>query len=334
MMVVGSDGYVLSVLGPYMADYSNNDASIIKHMMNKNSEDMKDWLKENDVMVVDRGFRDAVEFLQESGLRVEMPSYLQKGAKQHTTEEANLSRLVTKVRWVVESANGRLKQWRLLDKVVPNTLVPQIGDFVRIICAICNKFRPPLANMDPQLEEEATKMLEKVCLSNKVQEFVEENNLVKRRVPYKKIDSINDVLSDFPHLSMDDLRSITMGVYQIKQCICYSKEHLSDEGTYDLMFCTEFPSLLQVKIQSRHSKNSVHTLWIKYILEDMSCPISGWYCTCKVGARVVGCCAHVASVLWYIGYQRHQDDPLAKGKKLAQCLDDAGENATVDNTEE
>ncbi|GFQ66503.1 uncharacterized protein TNCT_546991 [Trichonephila clavata] len=30
-----------------------------------------------------------------------------------------------------------------------------------------------------------------------------------------------------------------------------------------------------------------------------------WYCLCKVGARVVGCCAHVASILWYLGYWRH-----------------------------
>jgi hypothetical protein len=28
--------------------------------------------------------------------------YLNKGKKQHTTEEANKSRLITKVRWVVE----------------------------------------------------------------------------------------------------------------------------------------------------------------------------------------------------------------------------------------
>ncbi|GFR21588.1 hypothetical protein TNCT_14081 [Trichonephila clavata] len=28
-------------------------------------------------------------------------------------------------------------------------------------------------------------------------------------------------------------------------------------------------------------------------------------CQCKVGARVVNCCAHVASVLWYLGYWRH-----------------------------
>ncbi|GFW94531.1 uncharacterized protein TNCV_3904411 [Trichonephila clavipes] len=30
----------------------------------------------------------------------------------------------------------------------------------------------------------------------------------------------------------------------------------------------------------------------------------GFNWQCKVGARVVGCCAHVASVLWYLGYWR------------------------------
>jgi hypothetical protein len=54
------------------------------------------------------------------------------GKKQHTTEEANKSRLITKVRWVVESANGRIKQWTFLDKGVPNKLVKYIGDFVKL----------------------------------------------------------------------------------------------------------------------------------------------------------------------------------------------------------
>ena len=58
--------------------------------------------------------------------------------KQYTTEVANKSRLITKVRWVVERANGRINQWRFLDKVVPNRLVKYIGDFVKIVCAILN----------------------------------------------------------------------------------------------------------------------------------------------------------------------------------------------------
>ena len=52
--------------------------------------------------MVDRGFRDSIDFLEKIGLKHEMPDYLSRGCKQHTTEEANHSRFVTKVRWVVE----------------------------------------------------------------------------------------------------------------------------------------------------------------------------------------------------------------------------------------
>ena len=64
--------------------------------------------------------------------------------KQHSTEEANESRLVTKVRWVVDSANGVIKQWKALSNVLPNSQIPFAGDYVRIVCSVCNSFRPSL----------------------------------------------------------------------------------------------------------------------------------------------------------------------------------------------
>ena len=101
-------------------------------------------MKENDVFVVDRGFRDSLELLRNLGFQIAMPHFLPKGVKQHFVQEGNESRLVTKIRWVVESANGRIKQWRALRHVIPNSQVPFIEDYVRIVCAICNAYRPPL----------------------------------------------------------------------------------------------------------------------------------------------------------------------------------------------
>ena len=72
-----------------------------------------------------------------------MSLFLNKSEKQHSTEEANESRLVTKVRWVVESANGRITQWRALSNVLPNTQIPFAGGYVRIVCSLCNAFGPP-----------------------------------------------------------------------------------------------------------------------------------------------------------------------------------------------
>jgi hypothetical protein len=51
---------------------------------------------ENDIVILDRGFRDALPFLEEIGIKGEMPKFLKKGEKQMSTEDANLSRLVTK----------------------------------------------------------------------------------------------------------------------------------------------------------------------------------------------------------------------------------------------
>jgi hypothetical protein len=96
MMVVTTSGYILSVIGPYMADSKNNDAQILTHMIRSNVEEMRSWLKEGDTFIVDRGFRDCADVLADIGIRMEMPCFL-RGAKQHTTEESNSSRLVTKV---------------------------------------------------------------------------------------------------------------------------------------------------------------------------------------------------------------------------------------------
>jgi hypothetical protein len=51
-------------------------------------------------------------------------------------------------------------------------------------------------------------------------------------------------------------------------------------------------------------------------------PIIDWYCTCKiVGTRVVSCCAHIASVLWFLGYVRHQNNTIPSNIRNHQLLD-------------
>lgn len=57
-------------------------------------------------------------------------------------------------------------------------------------------------------------------------------------------------------------------------------------------------------------------------------PISGWYCDCKVGAKTVGCCAHVASVLWYLGYARNHPYTLVPSKNPK--IQDAANSYTLE----
>ena len=54
-------------------------------------------------------------------------------------------------------------------------------------------------------------------------------------------------------------------------------------------------------------------------------PVKDWFCQCKAGARVVGCCAHVSSVIWHLGLTRHFEQPLPSRRDSKQSLF----NATV-----
>jgi hypothetical protein len=85
-----------------LADGKNNDASIAKNMFINNEQDILNWLHQDDVVVVDRGFRDAIRTINNLGYTVQMPDFL-NGKKQMSTQEANHSRCVTKVRWIIES---------------------------------------------------------------------------------------------------------------------------------------------------------------------------------------------------------------------------------------
>ncbi|CAC5408154.1 unnamed protein product [Mytilus coruscus] len=81
LIIVGTDGYILSILGPYFADGHNNDASITKHAITNNLENITAWLQDDDICIVDRGFRDAVQYLEDQGYMIKMPVCLVKGKK-------------------------------------------------------------------------------------------------------------------------------------------------------------------------------------------------------------------------------------------------------------
>lgn len=64
-----------------------------------------------------------------------------------------------------------------------------------------------------------------------------------------------------------------------------------------------------------------------------SIQVTAWYCRCKTGARVVGVCAHIAAVLWYLGYARHIQDSKNIGvRNWAEYVEDAANVPEVIDT--
>ena len=133
VLITTATGYIVSCIGPYFADYKNNDAEIMKHIIYKNKENIVQWLERAVILVIDRGFRDALDYLHLRGYQTYILSFLANGTKQFTAETADQTRIVTKAGWDIESINGRIKQWRTFDEVLPSSLLKTANDLVAII---------------------------------------------------------------------------------------------------------------------------------------------------------------------------------------------------------
>ena len=62
-----------------------------------------------------------------------------------------------------------------------------------------------------------------------------------------------------------------------------------------------------MKIQSRHT-TSKHYIFTEY--DNVN--VKAWFCQCKAGARTVGMCAPIASIVWYLAYARYTTIPLKR----------------------
>ena len=91
------------------------------------------------------------------GLNVFLPPFL-NGRRQFTTAEADESRCVTKIRWIVEAVNGQLKQFKFFSNTVQNSSIPHLKDYLSIACSIINKYRTPIKTSSVEDIEIAEKM--------------------------------------------------------------------------------------------------------------------------------------------------------------------------------
>lgn len=91
-LVVFPDGYILDASGIYYTDRNNNDATILK--WHCEHSDLLLFLEDNDTVILDRGYRDVVGYLQNQGINVCMPELLPKNERRFSCDSANSSRKV------------------------------------------------------------------------------------------------------------------------------------------------------------------------------------------------------------------------------------------------
>lgn len=309
-----TDGFVVDMLGPYPA--TQNDAEIMKIIID-DPNGLCTFLKPGDIFILDRGFRDVQNHLEEKDFEVMMPA-LKGKRKQLTTEESNQSRFVTKNRWVVEAVHGVIKQkYRSLDHKIDNKLLPKVGIFFKIAAFINNKFGKRLTS-DVELAEDILAMMHsKKNVSNKLAIEAEEKGWFRRKTLFKPITS--DEVPDFPEMTERQLITFFTGSYQLSQAVSYLAEMVDDDGKLNMEYAREEPNVLKVKVQSRHISRTSYRCFIRYAPGTIGVSgIKDHACECANGRRTVGCCSHIAAIVYYLSHARY----LSRIPKPAKILSD------------
>jgi hypothetical protein len=304
MMVVCTDGYILNADETYFADNDNTDATILRAMLiaPEDPKSILSVLQKDDALLLDRGFKKAIEDAESHGIKTFMPCFLKKPDKQFSTKDANYSRQVTILRGNVERANGRLKlMFKFFDHVVPARYMKNLPRLLQVALGIINAFSPPLFTETEFHVLVADKVVERLNMCNELMDKVLSTGLDRVRVKWELADE--DCVLEFPELSIDDIREITLGPYQVRQASLYNYQHTGGGSSgYRFFVHKDVSGLIYIKLQSRHSKGNEYKVWIEFV-EHGTGPesILGYYCLCKNGARTLGCCSHVAAVRYTLG---------------------------------
>ena len=208
MVVVTTTDYIVAIFDPFFSDNSNNDASILKHIMINNFDDILNWIEENDIMILDRGFRVSLGVLKSFDIDVAMPCFLNHNEKQLDVQEANNSRFVTMLRWVVESVNARIKRFKWFSQVIPNSSLPFIEDFTAILAAVLNCFHTPMVTTSTT-NDIIAHMNSLRTKSNALQTYLMHNQLTRSTI--WNVINVQHLTQPFPRLSLSELRTLTLG---------------------------------------------------------------------------------------------------------------------------
>lgn len=338
MVCVTPNGTYVDVFGPYTA--VTNDAKIMEAVFDKHSDEIMNVLERGDVVLVDRGFRDCVQLFESKGFVVKMPEFVKRddATGQLTTKKANLSRLVTANRFVIESRNGNVKSiWHVFDtKWSAFDLVHLIDDY-RIGAALINRFFQKIHPNKHDAEQIAATMLNRVGVENKLAKIVKKQNFQKELKNFTLGDEIECV---FPVLTRDELKAISLGNYQINQSFAYCVEHIRADANNSFKFfiCPDAigekffgelvrdhgivqPILVFAQLRSRFKAN---TKYQTFVLADASLngssAILEYCCECRHGLRTVGCCGHVMTLIGYLSYMRHNPESLRETAEFLNHL--------------
>eukprot|EP00475_Leptophrys_vorax_P011333 TRINITY_DN17843_c0_g2_i1.p1 TRINITY_DN17843_c0_g2~~TRINITY_DN17843_c0_g2_i1.p1 ORF type:complete len:257 (+),score=56.55 TRINITY_DN17843_c0_g2_i1:355-1125(+) len=207
MICVSPDGQFIDSFGLFFCDGKNNDQGVLDYLYETN-DDLANYFKDEDEFMVDRGFSRC-----EVGHKLHCPKSLQKGQKRLDANDADYTRRVTKFRYVIEAAFGRLKQFKFLSGVIPLIYAPKLHEIIRAAMTLINLFMGALSEDSLIVKDEVDRMIRHECTANSLE------NLMEETTGWKEIRS-EDI--GIPRdLSLSQIREWALGPYALNLADSY-----------------------------------------------------------------------------------------------------------------
>lgn len=118
-------------------------------------------------------------------------------------------------------------------------------------------------------------------------------------------------------MTIRDLTILFTGTYQLSQAVSYLADMVDKDGQIKVQYVKEQSNVLKLQVSSRHINRKMYRCFLKY--KPNSEGIFGllkYICDCANGGRTVGCCSHVAAIIYYLAHARY----LSKIYKPAEIL--------------
>ena len=247
LIVVLPDGTFYDIFGPFYANKIHGDDKIWNSVIN--SESMNIFEKGKSSFLVDRGFQRASQ-----DFPLIAPESFPKGKKQLDRDAGNRTRLVTRLRNVVERAFGRLKQWKFLANIIDTNYTPKLHAIIRLIGAIINEFSVPLMAGNIEQVEQIEKVIDqRIHLEELNQEIICENT------GWIQTNKLN--LDFLPKYETDELEEFNLGG---KYALNLAASYLNVNNDLIFRIHNKYPRTVRSSIKSRHSDQKRYKVILQF----------------------------------------------------------------------
>lgn len=189
------------------------DAQIMSEIINDQTSPLHILLQTDDVFILDRGFRDSIPDIESAGYVAHMPPSKDRHATQLTDIQANKSRQVTMVRWVIEVINGWFKRYyKIFRHTIINKTLPHVFEDFRIAEALINAFRQRLTD-NKHAHAFISIIAQRITEPDRLGNYVVAENMNRKRAAFS---SMTAPSIPFPQLPEEDIILFSLGTYHLK----------------------------------------------------------------------------------------------------------------------